>query len=686
MSIQPEELIDPREQEFWESDPSILRPPTTAQPEDDPRMVAIGMGIAAAVIGVGVVVRHFLKKKSPQTPEEARGLLMKAWETTHKHMWKKLVMPSLVSAYEVGAGGMVITPKQLELLASLYADELGDYFHQTSVDALVDGFSAQLNKGFNDKIAWGRSATGYGLDSRQTRSYIIGLIDQPKVAYEPTVVPASSQNAVDKAIMIRADRLGINESYKATQMGRNMVWVYLENEGELQGARKQWHTAEDERVCPVCAPLDGVTIGLHDRFESSGGEKFWVPGVHPNCRCWLSLVHAKGIDISKAMPGDPYDRDSHGQFSSSESRKANPIGIQRPPIGAQHVPIGGSGYPIGSQFAPLGSSFVPIGGALPPIGQTQPAGEVKLLTLADVLKPMKVKQAPIQIQPQVEVETPVKAKIKTKTRVKTKVKTPVKNKIKNQIKTPVKTPALVKSPVGNKVPALTRSDYEIQSDYLIIPGSSLIAMNNSDFKEWTKRSAEGKYFYLSGGGGVWGHVAPEITGKNAQEAWAEAFDREISMILPAAPVPQKTKASAFGVPHDRTDLIEAANTPRSGTTRSLSTVEGSTIDNRSLAVVMFIVDKGWRGELEPDDVEGVPDAGMPVGWYQVKQVVTRDGSKMSSYPEVVQDAMESGINPKPFHNLGNGKDLISQVIYITIKPRTGKPSDDNLILKRKWRD
>lgn len=44
-----------------------------------------------------------------------------------------------------------------------------------------------------------------------------------------------------------------------------------------------WATAADERVCPICAPLEGVTVNVGDEF-APGIKK---PYAHVNCRCWV---------------------------------------------------------------------------------------------------------------------------------------------------------------------------------------------------------------------------------------------------------------------------------------------------------------------------------------------------------------------------------------------------------------
>jgi len=43
-----------------------------------------------------------------------------------------------------------------------------------------------------------------------------------------------------------------------------------------------WETEDDARVCPICAPLDGM------KRDKWGNEFPTGPPAHPNCRCWLS--------------------------------------------------------------------------------------------------------------------------------------------------------------------------------------------------------------------------------------------------------------------------------------------------------------------------------------------------------------------------------------------------------------
>lgn len=56
-----------------------------------------------------------------------------------------------------------------------------------------------------------------------------------------------------------------------------------------------WHTENDQKVCPVCSPLNLTPRSFWSRFFPEG-----PPGPHPNCRCWIEYVNAK--NQSKVTP------------------------------------------------------------------------------------------------------------------------------------------------------------------------------------------------------------------------------------------------------------------------------------------------------------------------------------------------------------------------------------------------
>jgi hypothetical protein len=321
VSVSPEEFLSQSPSAFL-NPPSFLEGRAQVAPtvEESPEFAKIAIGIAAAVVVLRMAVKHHLAQETPRTAQEIAESASRIYRRVFP-LWLQAAVPAIAQAYRLGATS-ALSYSELEKMAEDYAADLGDYVHATSSQALVEGFSAQVNSGWNESLAWTRAREAYGLDSSQMRSYVKGLTSRDKTDYVVDPVPAASRAAVDRAFLFRADKLGTNEAFKATQVGRNLVWIAMEGMGDLPpGTLKMWRTAEDERVCEVCGPLDKVTIPLKDRFVTVTGEKFYAPGIHPSCRCELEMVYPDlGTDVVKAMSGDPYNRNADGEFATKESR------------------------------------------------------------------------------------------------------------------------------------------------------------------------------------------------------------------------------------------------------------------------------------------------------------------------------------------------------------------------------
>jgi HK97 family phage portal protein len=83
---------------------------------------------------------------------------------------------------------------------------------------------------------------------------------------------------------------------------------YIANEGSKEAYKQsgvveslRWYTAEDELVCPYCAPQNGKIIGVNENFFDKGAtiagsdgttmeanyRTIDVPPLHPDCRCFI---------------------------------------------------------------------------------------------------------------------------------------------------------------------------------------------------------------------------------------------------------------------------------------------------------------------------------------------------------------------------------------------------------------
>lgn len=80
------------------------------------------------------------------------------------------------------------------------------------------------------------------------------------------------------------DRFDVSES-RAKLIARDQVGKFY---ADLSRARQEslgvtqfiWRTDRDERVCPICGPLEGETFTWADAPEGGPGQ------AHPNCRCY----------------------------------------------------------------------------------------------------------------------------------------------------------------------------------------------------------------------------------------------------------------------------------------------------------------------------------------------------------------------------------------------------------------
>lgn len=78
----------------------------------------------------------------------------------------------------------------------------------------------------------------------------------------------------------RAEKIVLTETAKA------MTVVEIEAARRYNIVSKVWRTSLDERVCPICQPLDGKHIDLLGMFDSQTAG----PPAHVRCRCYLELV------------------------------------------------------------------------------------------------------------------------------------------------------------------------------------------------------------------------------------------------------------------------------------------------------------------------------------------------------------------------------------------------------------
>lgn len=98
----------------------------------------------------------------------------------------------------------------------------------------------------------------------------------------PALTEADVEALLEPAFsQARAEKISVTELTAAFAFGTLLARRFLE-ERRVE-VRVIWYTAADERVCPLCAPLHGVTEDVWGAEYPDG------PPVHGNCRCGLVI-------------------------------------------------------------------------------------------------------------------------------------------------------------------------------------------------------------------------------------------------------------------------------------------------------------------------------------------------------------------------------------------------------------
>ncbi len=110
------------------------------------------------------------------------------------------------------------------------------------------------------------------------------------------------QDYQQRLIRWRAKNIARTETITASNQGA----LELHNQAVEQGllppsVEKEFITTPDERLCEMCAPLDGQRKPLNQPFDTDLGPVM-VPPVHPQCRCTYRLVIPSGSERLIKVP------------------------------------------------------------------------------------------------------------------------------------------------------------------------------------------------------------------------------------------------------------------------------------------------------------------------------------------------------------------------------------------------
>lgn len=94
----------------------------------------------------------------------------------------------------------------------------------------------------------------------------------------------------------RASMIAVTETTRAYASGNEAAWRASQ---VVEG--KEWMTAYDEAVCPICAPLSGKIVKLNESFG-----RVDKPPAHVNCRCWILPVVIGDTEVLSEVGVGPW--------------------------------------------------------------------------------------------------------------------------------------------------------------------------------------------------------------------------------------------------------------------------------------------------------------------------------------------------------------------------------------------
>lgn len=187
------------------------------------------------------------------------------------------------------SGAEYAETRAVELLTSMAAE-------QRLVLARVSAYANRLRLSATQRLHLMRSAAG--LNTRQAEALLRRHATMLEAGTSARVIRQTLTQQSDRWIAQRARMIAETEDAVAGNRGKEAAW----RDGQALGlisrsARRVWRTHLDERTCPTCSALDGVSIPIDGAWDASGVAVASPGEVHPHCRCGEELID---VSLTKA--------------------------------------------------------------------------------------------------------------------------------------------------------------------------------------------------------------------------------------------------------------------------------------------------------------------------------------------------------------------------------------------------
>lgn len=210
---------------------------------------------------------EFWERVKQETEEEAAALLLLILMAGSSQYTARLEPAVAQSGRDIGQSTLQIE-QQLRRWADVRATEFAQQYTERSVQII-------------DRLGLPGEVTGPAEQpAAQPGSLpVIQPATQPPTP-QPTAQPDPDE-IIDQAFgPSRVENIAVTETTGAASAAGEIAVDATVGRSE----EDRWYTAEDQRVCPICAPLNGRTRSNWSRFFPDG------PPAHPRCRCWIEYA------------------------------------------------------------------------------------------------------------------------------------------------------------------------------------------------------------------------------------------------------------------------------------------------------------------------------------------------------------------------------------------------------------
>jgi hypothetical protein len=91
----------------------------------------------------------------------------------------------------------------------------------------------------------------------------------------------------------RAQSIAVTEITRAYATANQLAGEDLKKEFPDVRVVKIWYTNNDDRVCDICGPLEGMEVEIDEFFTTEDDKSIGIdPPAHVNCRCWTTSTTA----------------------------------------------------------------------------------------------------------------------------------------------------------------------------------------------------------------------------------------------------------------------------------------------------------------------------------------------------------------------------------------------------------